>query len=163
MMKKLALSTLMTCLIIGNTAFAADGDLISVWDGSEVTKPAGRYRWVLIRGDSTVNIKAEGENVTFTTQRDPIIDYNDKNKKALGDAIIRIDNKNQGGKLYINADEVNFEILNSKDWAAVKGYKRYCGFFLGNSDVTFDVNKLHIGSEEKMANADFNFKELIIN
>lgn len=160
-MKKLALSTLMTCLIIGNTAFAADGDLISVQDGSEVTKPAGRYRGVIIRGDSTVNIKAEGENVTFTTQRDTITNYNDK--KGLGNAIIRIDNKNQGGKLYINADEVNFEILNSRDWAVGRGYQRYCGYFLGNSDVTFDVNKLHIGSEEKMANADFNFKELIIN
>lgn len=156
MMKKLALSTLMTCLIIGNTAFAADGDLISVYNGSEVTKPAGRYRFVLIRGDSTVNIKAEGENVTFTTQRDPIINYNDK--KALGDAIIRIDNKNQGGKLYINADEVNFEILNSRDWAVDNGYQRYCGFFLGNSDVTFDVNKLHIGSEEKNGERGFQLK-----
>lgn len=156
MMKKLALSTLMTCLIIGNTAFAADGDLISVQNGSEVTKPAGRYRFVLIRGDSTVNIKAEGENVTFTTQRDPIINYNDK--KALGDAIIRIDNKNQGGKLYINADEVNFEILNSRDWAVDNGYQRYCGFFLGNSDVTFDVNKLHIGSEEKNGERGFQLK-----
>ena len=154
-MKKLALSTLMTCLIIGNTAFAADGDLISVYDGSEVTKPAGRYRFVLIRGDSTVNIKAEGENVTFTTQRDPIINYNDKDKKALGDAIIRIDNKDQGGKLYINADEVNFEILNSRKWAENKVYQRYCGFFLGNSDVTFDVNKLHIGSEEKNGERGF--------
>lgn len=160
-MKKLALSTLMTCLIIGNAAFAADGDLISVQDGSEVTKPAGRYRGVIIRGDSTVNIKAEGENVTFTTQRDTIINYNDN--KQLGNAIIRIDNKNQGGKLYINADEVNFEILNSRDWAVGNGYQRYCGYFLGNSDVTFDVNKLHIGSEEKMANADFNFKGQIIN
>lgn len=153
MMKKLALSTLMTCLIIGNTAFAADGDLISVYNGSEVTKPAGRYRFVLIRGDSTVNIKAEGENVTFTTQRDPII--NDNDKKALGDAIIRIDNKNQGGKLYINADEVNFEILNSRNWAVDRGYQRYCGYFLGNSDVTFDVNKLHIGSEEKNGERGF--------
>ena len=152
-MKKLALSTLMTCLIIGNTAFAADGDLISVQDGSEVTKPAGRYRFVLIRGDSTVNIKAEGENVTFTTQRDTITNYNDN--KPLGDAIIRIDNKNQGGKLYINADEVNFEILNSRDWAVGKGYQRYCGYFLGNSDVTFDVNKLHIGSEEKNGERGF--------
>jgi|GEM_PF-898278 len=155
MMKKLALSTLMTCLIIGNTAFAADGDLISVYNGSEVTKPAGRYRFVLIRGDSTVNIKAEGENVTFTTQRDPIINYNDNDKKALGDAIIRIDNKNQGGKLYINADEVNFEILNSRGWAVGRGYQRYCGYFLGNSDVTFDVNKLHIGSEEKNGERGF--------
>ena len=153
MMKKLALSTLMTCLIIGNTAFAADGDMISVQDGSEVTKPAGRYRFVLIRGDSTVNIKAEGENVTFTTQRDTIINYNDN--KPLGDAIIRIDNKNQGGKLYINADEVNFEILNSRDWAVGNGYQRYCGYFLGNSDVTFDVNKLHIGSEEKNGERGF--------
>lgn len=153
MMKKLALSTLMTCLIIGNTAFAADGDLISVQNGSEVTKPAGRYRLVLIRGDSTVNIKAEGENVTFTTQRDTITNYNDK--KGLGDAIIRIDNKNQGGKLYINADEVNFEILNSRDWAVGRGYQRYCGYFLGNSDVTFDVNKLHIGSEEKNGERGF--------
>ena len=153
MMKKLALSTLMTCLIIGNTAFAADGDMISVQDGSEVTKPAGRYRFVLIRGDSTVNIKAEGENVTFTTQRDTIINYNDN--KSLGDAIIRIDNKKQGGKLYINADEVNFEILNSRDWAVDNGYQRYCGFFLGNSDVTFDVNKLHIGSEEKNGERGF--------
>lgn len=153
MMKKLALSTLMTCLIIGNTAFAADGDLISVYNGSEVTKPAGRYRFVLIRGDSTVNIKAEGENVTFTTQREPII--NDNDKKALGDAIIRIDNKNQGGKLYINADEVNFEILNSRNWAVDRGYQRYCGYFLGNSDVTFDVNKLHIGSEEKNGERGF--------
>lgn len=153
MMKKLALSTLMTCLIIGNTAFAADGDLISVWDGSEVTKPAGRYRFVLIRGDSTVNIKAEGENVTFTTYRSTI---SDNENKPLGDAIIRIDNKNnQGGKLYINADEVDFEILNSKDWVGVKGYQRYCGFFLGNSDITFDVNKLHIGSEEKNGERGF--------
>lgn len=160
-MKKLALSTLMTCLIIGNAAFAADGDLISVQDGSEVTKPAGRYRFVLIRGDSTVNIKAEGENVTFTNQREPI--YNDKNT-LLGYAVIRIDNKNnQGGKLYINADEVNFETKYSRDWAVDNGYQRYCGFFLGNSDVTFDVNKLYIGSEEKMANADFNFKGQIIN
>ncbi len=156
MMKKLALSTLMTCLIIGNTAFAADGDLISVWDGSEVTKPAGRYRFVLIRGDSTVNIKAEGENVTFTTYRSTI---SDNENKPLGDAIIRIDNKNnQGGKLYINADEVNFEILNSRDWAVNKGYQRYCGFFLGNSDVTFDVNKLHIGSEEKNGERGFQLK-----
>ena len=69
-MKKLALSTLMSCLIMGNVCFAADGDLISVQDGSEVTKPAGRYRFVLIRGDSTVNIKAEGENVTFTDSED---------------------------------------------------------------------------------------------
>lgn len=153
MMKKLALSTLMTCLIIGNTAFAADGDLISVQDGSEVTKPAGRYRFVLIRGDSTVNIKAEGENVTFTTQRDTITNHNDN--KPLGDAIIRIDNKNQGGKLYINADEVNFEILKSRDWAVGNGYQRYCGYFLGNSDVTFDVNKLHIGSEEKNGERGF--------
>lgn len=153
MMKKLALSTLMTCLIIGNTAFAADGDMISVQDGSEVTKPAGRYRFVLIRGDSTVNIKAEGENVTFTTQRDTIINYNDN--KQLGNAIIRIDNKNQGGKLYINANEVNFEILNSRDWAVGNGYQRYCGYFLGNSDVTFDVNKLHIGSEEKNGERGF--------
>lgn len=152
-MKKLALSTLMTCLIIGNTAFAADGDLISVQDGSEVTKPAGRYRGVIIRGDSTVNIKAEGKNVTFTTQRDTITNYNDK--KGLGNAIIRIDNKNQGGKLYINADEVNFEILNSRDWAVGRGYQRYCGYFLGNSDVTFDVNKLHIGSEEKNGERGF--------
>ena len=153
MMKKLALSTLMTCLIIGNTAFAADGDLISVWDGSEVTKPAGRYRFVLIRGDSTVNIKAEGENVTFTTYRSTI---SDNENKLLGYAIIRIDNKNnQGGKLYINADEVDFEILNSKDWAVGNGYQRYCGYFLGNSDVTFDVNKLHIGSEEKNGERGF--------
>ena len=153
MMKKLALSTLMTCLIIGNTAFAADGDLISVQDGSEVTKPAGRYRFVLIRGDSTVNIKAEGENVTFTTYRSTI---SDNENKPLGDAIIRIDNKNnQGGKLYINADEVDFEILNSKDWAVGNGYQRYCGYFLGNSDVTFDVNKLHIGSEEKNGERGF--------
>lgn len=156
MMKKLALSTLMTCLIIGNTAFAADGDLISVYDGSEVTKPAGRYRFVLIRGDSTVNIKAEGENVTFTTYRSTI---SDNESKPLGDAIIRIDNKNnQGGKLYINADEVDFEILNSKDWAENNGYQRYCGFFLGNSDVTFDVNKLHIGSEEKNGERGFQLK-----
>lgn len=156
MMKKLALSTLMTCLIIGNTAFAADGDLISVYDGSEVTKPAGRYRFVLIRGDSTVNIKAEGENVTFTTYRSTI---SDNESKLLGYAIIRIDNKNnQGGKLYINADEVDFEILNSKDWAENNGYQRYCGFFLGNSDVTFDVNKLHIGSEEKNGERGFQLK-----
>lgn len=153
MMKKLALSTLMTCLIIGNTAFAADGDLISVQDGSEVTKPAGRYRGVIIRGNSSVNIKAEGENVTFTTQRDTITNYN--GNKPLGDAIIRIDNKNQGGKLYINANEVNFEILNSRDWAVGNGYQRYCGYFLGNSDVTFDVNKLHIGSEEKNGERGF--------
>lgn len=146
-MKKLALSTLMTCLIIGNAAFAADGDLISVQNGSEVTKPAGRYRFVLIRGNSTVNIEAEGENVTFTNQRNTI---SDDNNKPLGDAMIRIDNqKNQGGKLYINADEVNFETKYSRDWAADNGYQRYCGFFLGNSDVTFDVNKLYIGSEEK--------------
>lgn len=152
-MKKLALSTLMTCLIIGNAAFAADGDLISVQDGSEVTKPAGRYRFVLIRGDSTVNIKAEGENVTFTNQREPI--YNDKNT-LLGYAVIRIDNKNnQGGKLYINADEVNFETKYSRDWAVDNGYQRYCGFFLGNSDVTFDVNKLYIGSEEKNGERGF--------
>ena len=153
MMKKLALSTLMTCLIIGNTAFAAGGDLISVQDGSEVTKPAGRYRGVIIRGNSSVNIKAEGENVTFTTQRDTITNYN--GNKPLGDAIIRIDNKNQGGKLYINANEVNFEILNSRDWAVGNGYQRYCGYFLGNSDVTFDVNKLHIGSEEKNGERGF--------
>ena len=152
MMKKLALSTLMSCLIMGNVCFAADGDLISVQDGSEVTKPAGRYRFVLIRGDSTVNIKAEGENVTFTTYRSTI--SNNENK-PLGDAIIRIDNKNQGGKLYINADEVNFEILNSRDWAVDNGYQRYCGYFLGNSDVTFDVNKLHIGSEEKNGERGF--------
>lgn len=146
-MKKLALSTLMTCLIIGNAAFAADGETISVYDGSEVTKPAGRYRLVLIRGDSTVNIKAEGENVTFTNERNTI---SDDNNKPLGDAMIRIDNqKNQGGKLYINADEVNFETKFSRDWAVDNGYQRYCGFFLGNSDVTFDVNKLYIGSEEK--------------
>ena len=146
-MKKLALSTLMTCLIIGNAAFAADGDLISVQNGSEVTKPAGRYRFVLIRGNSTVNIEAEGENVTFTNQRNTI---SDDNNKPLGDAMIRIDNqKNQGGKLYINADEVNFETKYSRDWAVDNGYQRYCGFFLGNSDVTFDVNKLYIGSEEK--------------
>ena len=152
-MKKLALSTLMTCLIIGNAVFAADGDLISVQDGSEVTKPAGRYRFVLIRGDSTVNIKAEGENVRFTNQREPI--YNDKNT-LLGYAVIRIDNKNnQGGKLYINADEVNFETKYSRDWAVDNGYQRYCGFFLGNSDVTFDVNKLYIGSEEKNGERGF--------
>lgn len=152
-MKKLALSTLMTCLIIGNAAFAADGDLISVQNGSEVTKPAGRYRFVLIRGDSTVNIKAEGDKVTFTTQRDPI--YNDKNKE-LGKAIIRIDNKNnQGGKLYINADEVNFETNYSRDWAVGNANQRYCGYFLGNSDVTFDVNKLYIGSEEKNGERGF--------
>ena len=152
-MKKLALSTLMSCLIMGNVCFAADGDLISVQDGSEVTKPAGRYRGVIIRGNSSVNIKAEGENVTFTTQRDTIINYNDN--KQLGNAIIRIDNKNQGGKLYINADVVNFEILNSRDWAVGNGYQRYCGYFLGNSDVTFDVNKLHIGSEEKNGERGF--------
>lgn len=152
-MKKLALSTLMTCLIIGNAAFAADGETISVYDGSEVTKPAGRYRLVLIRRDSTVNIKAEGDKVTFTTQREPI--YNDKNKE-LGKAIIRIDNKNnQGGKLYINADEVNFETNYSRDWAVGNANQRYCGYFLGNSDVTFDVNKLHIGSEEKNGERGF--------
>ena len=151
-MKKLALSTLMSCLIMGNVCFAADGGLISVQDGSEVTKPAGRYRFVLIRGDSTVNIKAEGENVTFTTYRSTI---SDNENKPLGDAIIRIDNKNQGGKLYINADEVNFEILYSRDWAVGRGYQRYCGYFLGNSDVTFDVNKLHIGSEEKNGERGF--------
>lgn len=152
-MKKLALSTLMTCLIIGNAAFAADGETISVYDGSEVTKPAGRYRLVLIRGDSTVNIKAEGDKVTFTTQREPI--YNDKNKE-LGKAIIRIDNKNnQGGKLYINADEVNFETNYSRDWAVGNANQRYCGYFLGNSDVTFDVNKLYIGSEEKNGERGF--------
>ncbi len=152
-MKKLALSTLMTCLIIGNAAFAADGETISVYDGSEVTKPAGRYRLVLIRGDSTVNIKAEGENVTFTNQREPI--YNDKNT-LLGYAVIRIDNKNnQGGKLYINADEVNFETNYSRNDAVGNKYQRYCGFFLGNSDVTFDVNKLYIGSEEKNGERGF--------
>lgn len=153
MMKKLALSTLMTCLIIGNAAFAADGETISVYDGSEVTKPAGRYRLVLIRGDSTVNIKAEGENVTFTNQREPI--YNDKNT-LLGYAVIRIYNKNnQGGKLYINADEVNFETNYSRNDAVGNKYQRYCGFFLGNSDVTFDVNKLYIGSEEKNGERGF--------
>lgn len=138
----------MSCLIMGNVCFAADGDLISVRDGSEVTKPAGRYRFVLIRGNSTVNIEAEGENVTFTSQRK--ITISDDNNKPLGDAIIGIDNQNnQGGKLYINADEVNFETENSRDWAVNNGHQRYCGFFQGNSDVTFDVNKLYIGSEEK--------------
>lgn len=142
--KKVALGTLMACLITG-TAFAA---VIDVRDGSTSDNPAGEYAGI-ININSVVGVNGStSENITFI-------------KKGISagiyTSIYTVGTDEKIAKTTISGNIVTFNGDTASGYTGAAA-NNFAGWQNGNTSIEINANELYVGSEEKGGDRGFQFK-----